>query len=316
MADLVSVIIPTHDRAALVERAVASVLAQSYPVLECIVVDDGSADGTWPLLERLVQADARLRAFRHDRPAGASAARNTGLAAARGRYVAFLDDDDVWLPDKLEKQIALLEASPPAVGLVYCWFDYRAGDALLPGRHPTLAGRIFPQLLEHQPLGNASTLLVPKAVADAVGGFDADLPRGNDGDFIRRVARDHEVCCVAEVLVHVDVGHGGPRITDYDRRGARAALAADHAKLRKFAPELERDPRQRAAIYGTIGFHHSLLGEWALAGRWFWRGVSTRPLAFSTWRPLLRAGKALLRQRLTGRRRGVAAPSGSSGGLG
>jgi len=296
MTSLVSVVIPTHERPDLLERAVATVLAQTHRDLECIVVDDGSSPPTECLLALLSGGDARLRSLRHDSPRGASAARNTGLAAARGRYVAFLDDDDYWLPDKLQKQLALLNASPTEVGLVYCWFDYRIGDRIVPGRSPKLEGRIFGHLLERQPLGNSSTLLVPRSVAEAVGGFDADLPRGNDGDFIRRIAFDHEIRYVPEVLVHVDVGHGLARITDYDRAGTVNALAADHAKLRKFARVLEQYPRQRSAIYGSIGFHHSLLGEWSEAWSWFWRGVRSQPLYPGVWRPLLRAAKTLLLQ--------------------
>jgi len=213
--------------------------------------------------------------------------------------VAFLDDDDVWLPDKLAKQVALLQASPPAVGLVYCWFEARRGGRVVERRCPTLEGRVFAHLLDRQRLGNASTLLLPRAVAEGVGGFDPALPRGNDGDFIRRVALRHEVRVMPEVLVHLDVGHG-PRITADDEPGVRAAIAAEQAKLDKFAKELERYPRQRAAICGTIAFHHTQLGEWALAGRWFARALATRPLALGSWRPLLRTGKALLRRRVGG----------------
>jgi glycosyltransferase involved in cell wall biosynthesis len=313
MSALVSVIIPTHNRAELVARAVESVLGQTYGALECLVIDDGSSDHTWTRLQHLATTDPRVRPLRHDRPRRVSAARNTGLAIARGAYVAFLDDDDRWLPDKLAKQVALLAASPPAVGLVYCWFEYRAGERVLERRCPRLEGRVFEHLLDRQRLGNASTLLLPIAVASAVGGFDVDLPRGNDGDFIRRVALHHEVRCLPEVLVVVDVGHGLPRITDYDRRGAANALVADYAKLRKFAPELERYPRQRAAIYGTIGFHHSLLDEWAVAGRWFARALATRPLAGTTWRPLLRTAKALLRRATRGRATGSRPPGTTKG---
>jgi glycosyltransferase involved in cell wall biosynthesis len=307
MTSLVSVVIPTHDRPDLLERAILSALAQTHRELECIVIDDASSPPTGRLLERLARADKRMRCFRHDWPRGASAARNTGLAASRGRYVAFLDDDDYWLPGKLERQLTLLDDSPPSVGLVYCWFDYRIGDKIVPGRSPRLEGRIFGQLLEHQPLGNSSTLLLPRAVCEEIGGFDVDLGRGDDGDFIRRVGLHYEIRYVPEVLVHVDVGHGLPRLTAFDRKGASEALAADHAKLRKFVRELEQYPRQRAAIYGAIGFHHSLLGDWPEARRWFWRAVSSQPFYYGAYRPMLRAGKVLTLRGLHRRRR--AAPA-------
>ena len=107
----VSVIVPTHNRADLLPRAVDSVLAQTYGDYEMVIVDDCSSDNTQDVIAGF--SDPRIRSFRHDRNRGQSAAINTGIAHARGEYIGFLDDDDEWLPTKLEGQVALLEASSP-----------------------------------------------------------------------------------------------------------------------------------------------------------------------------------------------------------
>ena len=108
MAPLVSVIIPTYNRAALVAEALASVKAQTFRDFEIVVVDDGGTDGTWEALS----AGQEIRVLRHPRRRGVSAARNTGINAARGQWLAFLDSDDLWLPDKLARQMAYLTTRP------------------------------------------------------------------------------------------------------------------------------------------------------------------------------------------------------------
>ena len=117
----VSVVIPTYNRAGLLPRAVASVLAQTWTEFELLIVDDHSTDGTPAAIARF--ADGRIRSFRHPRNSGQSKALNTGIGHARGDYLAFLDDDDEWLPGKLAAQVAVLDAAPSGVGLVYCWHD-------------------------------------------------------------------------------------------------------------------------------------------------------------------------------------------------
>ena len=163
---LISVIIPTYNRKRLVERAAKSVLAQMYKNIECIVVDDCSTDETVTLLKELSLKDSRLIVISHTANRHVSAARNTGLAAANGELIAFLDDDDAWLPNKLDKQVACILSLPDTFGLVYCWFDMYSGNNIVGTRRPKLRGDVFNNLLLSQPLGNASTLLVRKAVVD------------------------------------------------------------------------------------------------------------------------------------------------------
>jgi hypothetical protein len=108
---LVSVIIPAHDSAAYLPGAIFSVQQQTLQEIEVILVDDASRDGSWALMQRAAAVDPRVRALRREHNGGVSAARNTGLAAARGRYVTFLDHDDAFLPARLERLFALAEAT-------------------------------------------------------------------------------------------------------------------------------------------------------------------------------------------------------------
>ncbi len=115
MSVKISVVMPAHDAEAYIEASVRSVLEQTYPDFELIVIDDGSRDGTAEIVERLAQEDSRIVLLRSARNSGASASRNAGVAHARGVWIAFLDSDDLWQADKLEKQMALLEKHPDAV---------------------------------------------------------------------------------------------------------------------------------------------------------------------------------------------------------
>ena len=117
----VSVIIPTYNRAGLLPRAVNSVLSQTYDDYEIIIVDDCSTDNTRDVIAAFT--DPRVLSIRHQTNRRQSASINTGISNARGEYIAFLDDDDEWLPAKLEKQVAILDSSSSNVGLVYCWMD-------------------------------------------------------------------------------------------------------------------------------------------------------------------------------------------------
>lgn len=257
---LVTVVIPTHNRSDLLPRAIRSVLGQTYKNLECIVVDDASNDSTEQVVREF--EDNRLIYLRHETSLHASAARNSGIKKARGEFLAFLDDDDEWLPQKLEKQLGLITSSSEQVGLVYCWLDCYEEEQLVSQRHPKLRGNIFKHTLDRQPIGNSSTLLVRRAVIETVGGFDESLPRGNDGDFIRRICRDYEVDFVPKVLVKVYIGHKYERITSVDEKGLRNAIKGHSVKLIKFKEQLEKYPKQAASIHATIAYYHALLGEW------------------------------------------------------
>lgn len=226
-----SVIIPTWNRRDLLVRAVESVLAQTRPVEEIIVVDDGSTDGTAAhLAERYGE---RILCVRQDN-AGVSAARNRGLRLARGRYIALLDSDDEWLPEKTARQVEYLEAHPD-IGMVVC-------NVLRVDRHGALIdvfdrrrqipadGPALQWVLQDPALAPLSVLM-RREVYDTVGDFDEDLRTAEDLDFHLRVAARWPIGVVAEPLARALRGHDGLSALestedDYVRVMQRAAAAA------------------------------------------------------------------------------------------
>jgi glycosyltransferase involved in cell wall biosynthesis len=242
------------------------------------VVDDASTDDTVEALSAISLQDPRVRVLAHSANRHASAARNTGLASAKGELIAFLDDDDIWLPDKLQKQVECLTAAGREVGLVYCWFDVYRGDVVVGTRRPRLSGRIFDELLISQPIGNSSTLLCKREVIERIGGFDEGLRRGNDGDFIRRVALHYEIEVVPEVLVHYFVDHDGyARITGDNYKSIINSIRGHKAKLLKFSRELQERPKQHGALLSVIGRQYARVGEVKKAFEYLSRAVRVQP---------------------------------------
>lgn len=210
----VSVIIPTYDRADVIGRAVDSVLGQTLTDLELLVVDDGSMDETPHVLAEY--DDDRLTYLRHDENRGGSAARNTGLDAATGEYVAFLDSDDAWRPEKLERQVAVLDERSDDWVAVYCdaefvvddpgFFDRlgtRFGNSFGGGTAPDEGGHELVKhvLVDELHTSAGSTILARRDVVDAIGGFEESLPRFQDPDFLIRVLCQGKLAYVPETLV-------------------------------------------------------------------------------------------------------------------
>lgn len=198
-ARLVSVVMPAYNAERFIRQAIDSVLNQTYPDVELIVVDDGSTDGTAAVA--LSYGD-RLRYVRQEN-ARQAAARNLGLSLAAGDLIAFLDADDAWLPEKLEKQVALWE-SRPELGLVGCSTRLidEQGRALRDCRANLRGGCLRKILLrEYEGAGVGSTALVPRGVFDAVGDFDPALPPCEDSDFLWRVASRYPLNFVDEPQV-------------------------------------------------------------------------------------------------------------------
>ena len=199
-APAVSVVIPTRDRRRLLARTLGSVLAQRDVELEVVVVDDGGSDGTAAALAAL--DEPRLRVVRNDAATGVSAARNAGARTAAGGWLAFCDDDDLWAPDKLARQLTAADAVPGA-GWAYAGaVAIDAGDRVVAG-YPAPAPVVLCATLEHRnevPAGSSNVLVRTELFHD-VGGVDATLHHLGDWDLWLRLARATPAAAAPDPLV-------------------------------------------------------------------------------------------------------------------
>ena len=221
---LVSVVIPCYNRAAVVEKAVRSVLEQSYPTLELILVDDGSTDQTRQVIEEI--QDERLR-YVYQKNAGACAARNHGAALAKGEYIAFHDSDDVWHPDKLEKQMRVMQEKHPDV--VVCKMKRFDADGSVVF-YPKRIGEGFVSTQDDLFGIGTQTILARREVLEAEQ-FFSEMPRYQDLEWIYRVLQRFTLYCMAEPMVDYYIG------ADSISRGTEKMYAA-FVLLRKRYPEL------------------------------------------------------------------------------
>ncbi len=181
---LVSVVIPVHNGERFISRTLASVQAQTYDRIEIVVINDGSTDRTAILVEAAVARDDRIRLFRTQK-IGVAAARNFGIRRAQGEFIAPLDADDLWHPQKLARQVEMMRASPAEVGLVYCWsIDIDENDFVIPALDRlepqcTVEGHVSDVLAKDNIIASASSPLIKRSCIDAVGGYDSGLqPQG------------------------------------------------------------------------------------------------------------------------------------------
>jgi glycosyltransferase involved in cell wall biosynthesis len=217
----VSVIIPAFNAAGTILAAVDSVRRQTFADWELIVVDDGSADDTRGRLRAIDDSRVRIVAGDH---VGVARARNTGLRAATGAFVTFLDADDMWMPDKLRAQVDALHQSPEA-GASYSWtaFVDEQGRFLAPKEGRRIDGEVYDDLLVTFFLASGSNAMARRQCVEAVGAFDGSIRVVEDWDLWVRVARRWPFAVVPHyhVLYRIGVGSATSHITDYEAGVAR-----------------------------------------------------------------------------------------------
>lgn len=202
MNELVSVVIPTHNRADLLPRAIDSVLNQTYSNFEIIVVSDGSTDNTEEVVKSYSDKDSRIRFIGYSPARGGNIARNTGIEAAKGEYVAFLDDDDEWMPAKLEKQINVME-SDNRIGLVYTGVNIiYVNEGLRYSFIGESKGDLSKEILLDNHIGTTSTVMVRKMILEETGAFDEKLKALQDFELWIRVCQKCLIGLVPEELIN------------------------------------------------------------------------------------------------------------------
>jgi glycosyltransferase involved in cell wall biosynthesis len=255
----VSVVIPTRDRPELLALTLCSVLRQEGVDAEVLVVDDGSEPDTEALIKQI--GDARVRLLGNTGPRGVSGARNSGIAVARGNWIAFLDDDDLWAPGKLAMQLAVAEEA--RAGWVYAG-DVTVDEALRvrAGAPPPTPEEVVTQLRRHNAVpAGASNVAVRRDVLDAVGRFDPELCTSEDWDLWLRLAATGLPACVPRPLVALRT-HAGMASRAVDRM-----LADTEVIARRHGIHIDRARHERWAAWMCLedGRHGPALRHYARA---------------------------------------------------
>ncbi len=269
----VSVIIPTHNRAEFLRAAVISVLNQTFQNFEIIIVDDASQDQTAAVIRSFT--DRRIKYIRHETSRGQGATRNAGLRCALGEYIALLDDDDEWMPQKLEKQVAVLDRSPSNVGMVYtgvCRIDVftnRVINRVIPRKR----GSVFRDLCEKNWIGGCSSVVLRRGCFQKIGLFDESLAAQADYDLWLRIAREFDIECIREPLVLYAV-HGDRISTNYE-----SVIQGMEAQLRKYGSVFAQDKHNYSRRYLVLGINYCVNGNGKEGQRALLKAIRVYPFA-------------------------------------
>jgi glycosyltransferase involved in cell wall biosynthesis len=257
IAPLVSVIIPVYNRAEEVRVALRSALVQTLEDIEVIVVDDGSTDDLHDVLSEI--PDKRLHVLKHATQHNAAAARNTGVKAARGRYVAFLDSDDEWLPEKLQRQVAALSTASPREKMCVTACLLNRGGGIWELRTPDLSPNLLTALVHGCTLNPGTAVMVEREAFLACGEFDVALTRLEDWDWLLRYAQRWEILVVPDPLAIVNVTDRA----DLDAVNRTLPLIWAHTSSRL---NWHQRRQLRATLMIERGFINYLTGHWMQAG--------------------------------------------------
>ncbi|MBK9242356.1 MAG: glycosyltransferase [Acidobacteria bacterium] len=280
----VSVLTATFNAAGFIETTLASALRQTFGDFELVVIDDGSSDGTVEVVARLMAADARIRLIRQMNR-GPSATRNRAILESRGELIAFLDHDDLWLPDKLARQVALIDARPE-VGVVSCY------SAVIDARHRCLGwrlggdanGNVADEMIEWDMVSGGSVALMRREALEQVGHLDETLRFREDWDLWIRLARHVRFATVPCTLV------GYTRSPGSESRNYQQMALEGQRVLEKARRDDPRVTTQRlrfcqARDLFAMAVFCAIDGEVSAAWRFLRRSVATSPA------PVLRSPK-------------------------
>jgi glycosyltransferase involved in cell wall biosynthesis len=210
--ELVSIIIPTYKRSANLSRAIKSVLNQTYKNIEIIVVDDNDSDSKYRNETEQVmlryKENKNVKYIKHEKNRNGAAARNTGIKYASGEYIAFLDDDDEFSPQKIELQIKKLESLDNSWGGVYCGYQIYENNICISKNQILIEGNLKRDvLLKKATICAGSTLLIKKKVIDELKGFDESFDRHQDLELLIRFFRNYRLAMTQEILVNIHRCH-------------------------------------------------------------------------------------------------------------
>ncbi len=268
----VSVVIPTYNCGHYICQAVDSVLAQTYRDFELVVVDDESTDNT---RELLMQYGKQFR-YIYQGNKGMTAARNTGIKNSSGEYIGFLDSDDIWLPNKLDRQVKLLDGAAE-VGLVYCWHYYinAEGDRCAfwnntIGRSFESGSRLFEKLIEGNVIsGGCSTPVIRRKCLEKSGMFDESISYSGDWDLWLRISMDYVIAVIPEPLASyrvLDENHKYPeKFVQYNVDKGLVTVIEKASRLLAERGYKDHEKLKRRAL---VGIHLHCAEMWQSLGNW------------------------------------------------
>jgi len=271
---LVSVIIPSKDRPGFVLKAIESTLRQTYRNIEIIVVDDASDPPLLPLLSK--NFGDKIICLRHEYSQGAPTARNLGISNAKGKYIAFLDDDDIWLPRKIEKQMRAAQDSLDDIGVVFCSESlvYKGECIKILLAVWTSASRVT--MLSRNVLGGTSSVLIQRKYWPD-GGFDTTLPSCQDWDLFLRIVMKANVLAIPDILVHRNIHRGQISSAIKKRLIGRKLFYKKHRLL------IDAVPAAKSQHFRRIGSLLLLMKQNEEAGDYFLVALKSNFNDFRNW---------------------------------
>jgi O-antigen biosynthesis protein len=269
---MVSIIIPTYNRANLSARAIRSVLNQTFKDFELIIVDDGSTDNTKDMVEGFCKIDARVKYFRQENSGTPAGPLNNGIKNSQGEYIAFLDDDDEWLPSKLEKQIELFQNSQkPNPGIVSCGCHIIRGDKIKIYKFPA-TDNILESLLDKSVFLSCSSTVMKNAVFVRLGQFDETFRLFFARDMWLRICREYDFDFVDEPLYRYHIHESNLSRKDPSREAEELGRLID-----KWQVLYKKYPAVWSRQLKTVGALYASNGDMASARKYFIASIKAAP---------------------------------------
>ncbi|MDJ0696185.1 glycosyltransferase [Mastigocoleus sp. MO_188.B34] len=292
----ISVVIPVYNGEQTIAETIKSVLNQNFKDIEVIVINDGSTDKTVDIVQNIF--DSRLQIFSYDN-SGLAATRNRGIKKARGKFISFIDADDLWTLDKLEDQYQVLKANPRAV-LAYSWTDYinDSGNFIKAGRRIKFTGWVYERMLMGNFLENGSNPLIRRQVFEEVGHFDESLSAAEDWDMWLRICANHEFVCVQKPQILYRIS-ANSMSNNLKKQEAESLKVIDRAFIDDKAQQLQHLKKTSLAnLYKYLTFKAIEAApnkqQTRIALRFWWNFINNSSSLRQQWRIILIAAVKII----------------------
>jgi glycosyltransferase involved in cell wall biosynthesis len=297
----ISVIIPAYNAERTILKTIESVQQQTYKDLEIIVINDGSRDRTLEVLATI--ADARLKIYSYQN-SGLPTARNRGISHATGNYISFIDADDLWTEDKLEKQLLALQQNPKA-GVAYSWTTFMVEDpdnpnniSFVPDNQVSFIGNIFPDLLLGNFISNGSNILARREAIESVGEFEPTLKSCEDWDYYLRLAAKWQFVLVPkpQILYLKSAVSMTSKANIMETEGIRVLNRAYQNMSLKFKPQKKVSLANFYFYCGGLYLNSNGVKNLTQARNRFWQAIQFYPPILFKKNSLVLLVKLLLKQ--------------------